>query len=43
MIIRGGYNVYPREVEEVLYPSGDFATPPWSAVPTSGSARRSSR
>lgn len=25
MIIRGGYNVYPREVEEVLYEHGDVA------------------
>ena len=29
MIIRGGYNVYPREVEEVLY-----STPPSSRPPS---------
>ena len=41
LIIRGGYNVYPREVEEVLYEHPESAKPPWSASRTTSGARRS--
>jgi long-chain acyl-CoA synthetase len=43
MIIRGGYNVYPREIEEVLYEHPPSPRPPWSASPTTRWARRSAR
>ena len=33
MIIRGGYNVYPREVEEVLYEHPDVATAAVVGIP----------
>ena len=41
MIIRGGYNVYPREVEEVLYEHPAVLEAPSSASRTTRSARRS--
>ena len=41
MIIRGGYNVYPREIEEVLYEHPAVPRRPSSASPTTSSARRS--
>ena len=34
MIIRGGYNVYPREIEEVLYEHPAVAKRPSSGSPT---------
>ncbi len=34
MIIRGGYNVYPREIEEVLYEHPAWPKPPSSASRT---------
>jgi long-chain acyl-CoA synthetase len=40
MIIRGGFNVYPREVEEVIYPTPRSPRPQSSASPTKGSVRR---
>ena len=40
LIIRGGYNVYPREVEEVLYAHPPSPRSPSSASRTTGSARR---
>ena len=43
MIIRGGYNVYPREVEEALYEHPDVLEAAVIGVPTPGSARRSRR
>jgi long-chain acyl-CoA synthetase len=41
MIIRGGYNVYPREIEEVIYEHPAVAEAPSSASRTPRSARRS--
>ena len=42
LIIRGGYNVYPREIEEVLYEHPAVARGGGrSASPTTSSARRS--
>ena len=41
MIIRGGYNVYPREIEEVLYEHPASRRRPWSACPTTRWVRRS--
>ena len=42
MIIRGGYNVYPREIEEVLYEHPDVAEAAVIGVPGRRcSARRS--
>ena len=41
LIIRGGMNVYPREVEEVLYTTPTSSRPPWSGSPTRRWARRS--
>ena len=42
MIIRGGYNVYPRELEEVLMtPPGCVRSRPWSASSTTRTAKRS--
>jgi acyl-CoA synthetase (AMP-forming)/AMP-acid ligase II len=41
LVIRAGYNVYPREVEEVLYEHPPSARPRSSASPTQSSARRS--
>ena len=43
MIIRGGLNVYPREVEEVLHQHPAVTKLPSSAYPTSGWAKRSAR
>ena len=44
MVIRGGENVYPREVEEFLLTApGGHGRRRWSACPTSGSARSCSR
>ena len=43
MILRGGYNVYPREVEEVLYEHPAVAEAAVMGVPTMNSVRRSSR
>ena len=43
MIIRGGYNVYPREVEEVLYEHPAVLEPPSWECPTSRSVRTSPR
>ena len=40
MIIRGGYNVYPREVEEALYEHRGSSSAPSSASRTTRSARR---
>ena len=39
MVIRGGENVYPREVEEFLYSHPAVPTWPSSACPTSATAR----
>ena len=33
LIIRGGYNVYPREIEEVLYEHPASRRRPWWACP----------
>ena len=41
LIIRGGYNVYPREIEEVLYEHPAVAEAAVSASRTTSSARRS--
>ena len=38
LIIRGGYNVYPREIEEVLYEHPAVALKPGTAV-TAGELR----
>ena len=43
MIIRGGFNVYPREVEEVLLTHPAVAWPRSSACRTPATARRSRR
>ena len=40
LIIRGGYNVYPREIEEVLYEHPPSRRPPWWASRTRRWARR---
>ena len=40
LIIRGGYNVYPREIEEVLYEHPAIQEAAVSACPTTSSARR---
>jgi len=40
LVIRGGFNVYPREIEEVLYAHPGSPRPPSSASRTSGSARK---
>ena len=39
MVIRGGENVYPREIEEFLYTHPDIADVRSSACPTSATAR----
>jgi fatty-acyl-CoA synthase len=41
MIIRGGENVYPREIEEFLYSHPRSRTYRSSACPTRSTARRS--
>ena len=41
MIIRGGFNVYPREIEEVLYEHPDVLEVAVIGVPDDDSARRS--
>ncbi len=41
MIIRGGYNVYPREIEEVLYEHPAVAEAAVIGMPTTPSARKS--
>ncbi len=41
MIIRGGYNVYPREIEEVLYEHPAVAEAAVIGIPHDTSARRS--
>jgi long-chain acyl-CoA synthetase len=43
MIIRGGFNVYPREIEEVLYGTRRWPRPRSSASRTRATARRSRR
>ena len=43
MIIRGGFNVYPREVEEVLMTHPGCRSPPSSGCRTTATARRSRR
>ena len=43
MIIRGGFNVYPREIEEVLYEHPAVREAAVVGVPTRRSARRSAR
>ena len=40
MIIRGGYNVYPREIEEVLYEHPGVAEAAVIGVPDDAWARR---
>ena len=40
MIIRGGENIYPREIEHVLYAHPASPTWPWSAYPTTTGASR---
>ena len=39
MVIRGGENLYPREIEEFLYTHPDSPTSRWSACPTRATAR----
>ena len=36
LVIVGGYNVYPREVDEVLYLHADGAPPPWAGRTATG-------
>ena len=43
MIVSGGINVYPREIEEVLATHPAVVEAPWSASPRSSGARRSRR
>ena len=43
LIIRGGYNVYPRKVEEALYTHPAIAEAAVIGVPTRGSAKRCRR
>ena len=43
MIIRGGFNVYPREIEEVLMAHPDVSLAAVIGVPTRATARRSRR
>jgi acyl-CoA synthetase (AMP-forming)/AMP-acid ligase II len=43
LVIRGGYNVYPREVEEVLFAHPAVAEAAVIGKPTTSSARRCSR
>ena len=43
MIIRGGFNVYPRELEEVLLTHPEVAWPRSSACRTPATAKRSRR
>ena len=43
LVIRGGFNVYPREIEEVLYEHPAVLEAAVSGFRTSGSARRSAR
>ena len=40
MIIRGGENIYPREIEEFLYRHPKIETPPCSASRTRSTAKR---
>ena len=37
--IRGGYNVYPAEVEEALSTHPSVAGPPWAGCPTTSSVK----
>ena len=41
MIIRGGFNVYPREIEEVIYEHPDVAEAALIGLPHDDWARRS--
>jgi fatty-acyl-CoA synthase len=41
MVIRGGENIYPREIEEFLYRHPRCRTSRWSASPTRSTARSS--
>ena len=43
MIIRGGYNVYPREIEEVLHEHPAVAEVAVIGTRTTTTARRSAR
>jgi acyl-CoA synthetase (AMP-forming)/AMP-acid ligase II len=43
VIIRGGENIYPREIEQVLFEHPAWPTSPWSGCPTRHGESRSPR
>ena len=43
LIIRGGFNIYPREIEEVLYEHPDVAEATVIGLPHKSLGRRSAR